>query len=426
MNDIFLSAKDITTSEINKSVGEVIKIPGKGLFKFDGKKWNKVDVVSELVDNYIPYGNEGQISYIKNDGYSVRINDWLVKLGNFVDDPDLFEQIINSTVDQSVIFNSWYRFSHDASGNFPANSDELNAWKLNDDGNISCTVNSNTYVGFVSSKEYDYYELEVTLSSTAADNDRMGVVLAFYKDPKTGKEHTLSAIRNNDSNNYSWFVAYNFFQFSSEFGSDSVLINKSNIIPRCNPDNWNNYNPGTVIKVKRDGNHFKVWTSKCGETTIDENSLIEFNLDDYPELKIFKGPKPYGFSARSQDATTFSNIVFKNTSPIAIDKYVFDIKNNKVYDKDVDDYIDSDVFSIIGKGRIIKDINTGKMWFLSPTKEFVLLTSVDDVERYYFSKIEVLEILRNLLKYSIKADATEEGIDTLINNLISSVNSGEI
>jgi hypothetical protein len=417
MGDIFLNAKNVLTDKIQKEVGEIIKIPGKGLYKFDGKKWNKVDTISELVENYIPYGNEGQISYIKEDGSSVRINDWIVKVGNFIDDPELFEQVKNEVVDQTVIFNSWYRFSHDKSGNYPANADELKSWKINDDGTISSTINSTTYIGFVSLKEYDYYELEVQLVSTSGDNDRMGVVIAFYKDPETGKEYTLSALRDNEG--FTWRIYYNYAQSDAK-----VLFDKSDVITKG--DNWNKYPNGTKIKIIRKGNEIYAITTQNNSLEYDENSAISFNLNDFAETEIFKGPKKYGFSCHSQSDTTFKNIIFKNISPIAIDSFVFDMKQNKVYDKKEKKYIDGDIFSIIGKGRIVKDINTGKMWFLSPSKEFILITSVDDVEKYYFSKVEILELLRDLLKYVISPDATSDGIDDLINSLIESVNSGEI
>jgi len=417
MMDVFLQAKNIEKEKIKKEVGEIIKIPGKGIYKYDGKKWNKIDITEELTTNYIPYGNEGQISYIKDDGSSIRINDWIVKIGNFIDNDKLFDQVKNSTVDQKDIFNFWYRFSHNDSGKFPANKDELSSWKINDDGTISSTINSSTYIGFISLKEYDYYELEVQLVSSSSDNDRMGVVIAFYKDDNTGKEYTLSALRDNEG--FTWRIYYNYLQSDAK-----VLFDLSDKVKKG--DNWDKYPNGTKIKVKREGNLIYVVTTQNNSLEYDENTAIQFNLDDFEETKIFKGPKKYGFSCQSQKNATFKNIIFKNISPIAIDNYVFDMKNNKVYDKNVGDYINGDVFSVIGKGRIVKDINTGKMWFLSPNKEFILITSVDEVEKYYFSKLEILEILRGLLKYAVSADASEDGVDLLINNLIDSVNSGEL
>jgi len=428
--DIFLNAVDITQQEIKREVDEVIKIPGKGLFKFDGVKWNKVDYTDEMVTNYIPTGNEGQISFVAEDGVSLRENDWLIKLGNFIDDPDTFEEVKNETISQEEVFNSWYRFSHNGDGNYPSNADETEAWVLNDDGTISCTKNTTTYVGFVSNNTYDYYDLEVTLSSTDGDNDRMGVVLAFYKDLETGKEYTIDAIRNNETDGYSWTVILNYDNYSGDDevweNSQKIIGNKSDVIPRADPDNWSKYSPGTVIKVQREGNNFKVWSSLSGSSAIDENSLIEFSLDDDPAFDVFKGPKAYGFSSRSQNNTTFSNIKFKNTSPIAVDNYVFDIQNNKVYDKNIGDYIDNDIFEIIGKGRIVKDITTGKMWFLGPDKNLHLITSVDDVEKYYFSKLETLELMRELLKYVFSDGANADGVDSVIDDLITSVNNGEL
>ena len=79
-----------------------------------------------------------------------------------------------------LIFNSWYRFSHNSSGNFPAASSELNGWSYNADTDvINCTINSTTYIGFVSSDKYEYYRHEAILSSSSTDDDMIAVVLAF-------------------------------------------------------------------------------------------------------------------------------------------------------------------------------------------------------------------------------------------------------
>jgi hypothetical protein len=67
----------------------------------------------------------------------------------------------------ATIFNSWYRFSHNSSGNFPAASSELNGWSYNADTDvINCTINSATYIGFVSSDKYEYYRHEATAAVT--------------------------------------------------------------------------------------------------------------------------------------------------------------------------------------------------------------------------------------------------------------------
>jgi len=371
--------RNIDTNFLIDNNGKLKTIDQKELSINNAEKLNNktIDEVSEYTkSNILPIGNSDQVLFIKDDGSNNIYTDELVKSGKFSETDDQLDKYLNEQVSAEEIFNSWYRFSHDKTDNFPANSNELKAWKLNDDGTISCTLNTNTYVGFVSPDQYDYYELEVTLSSTNSDNDRMGVVLAFYKDPETGKEYTLSAIRNNDDDNYSWLVAYNFYNYGGENYewdyTEKIIENKSNIIPRCSPDGWSNYNPGTVIKVQREGNIFRVWTSKCGSTEIIEDSLIEFNLDDYDWGDIFKGPRSYGFSARSQDNTTFSNIKFKNTDPRSISQYIFDIKNNKVYENQNNNYteISETIENILSKNRYYKDINSKQLYFFDG-KEFI-------------------------------------------------------
>jgi hypothetical protein len=39
------------------------------------------------------------------------------------------------------------------------------------------------------------FTFDAAVSSTDTDDDMIGLVIGFYKDPSTGKEHTLSLIR---------------------------------------------------------------------------------------------------------------------------------------------------------------------------------------------------------------------------------------
>ena len=366
--------KNLDTNFLIDENGKLKTIDGKELTienadKLENKSLD--EVVKYTKSNILPVGNKNQTAFIKEDGSNDFYYDDMVKTGKFALNDEQLQLYLNATISQEEVFNSWYRFSHDGSDNFPANADETKAWVLNDDGTISCTENTNTYVGFISNNTYDYYDLEVTLSSTNSDNDRMGVVLAFYKDTETGKEYTIDAIRNNDNTNYSWMVIRNFMVNNNhsnawDFTKCDIVENKTDVITRADPDGWSNYSPGTVIKVQRRGNNFKVWSSQAGSDTIDEDSLIEFNLDDDPAFDVFKGPKAYGFSALSQDDTTFSNIKFQDTNPNSISQYIFDTNTQDVYELNDDgtyDKIENKLPNILSSNKFYKDTKTKQMFY---------------------------------------------------------------
>lgn len=125
-------------------------------------------------------------------------------------------------VDKVDIFNKWGRFSHNFSESQPANVTETQSWLYDEStGDIKSTVNSVTHIGFYSQEESDNYELDVKFTSTAADNDRIGVVIAFKRDVN-GREHTLTALRNNESND-TWSIWYNYMRKDQKKIADGAV-----------------------------------------------------------------------------------------------------------------------------------------------------------------------------------------------------------
>lgn len=103
------------------------------------------------------------------------------------------------------IFNSWYRFSHatwtnsqtgteTVIGRYPANHGELNAWRyLEQEDTVECTVNSGTYIGFISNDFVGDYVFNTVVTSNDADNDAVTIILAAFRQGDIdNREHTLS------------------------------------------------------------------------------------------------------------------------------------------------------------------------------------------------------------------------------------------
>ena len=92
------------------------------------------------------------------------------------------------------VFDSWYRFSHNTSGNYPANAVELEQWRyLEESDTIENLTNSSTFIGFISDKLAGDYVFNTVVSSSSNDDDGIFIVLAAFKQGDIdSKEHTLS------------------------------------------------------------------------------------------------------------------------------------------------------------------------------------------------------------------------------------------
>lgn len=93
------------------------------------------------------------------------------------------------------IYNNWYRFSHYLNVQAqPANESELTAWRYIDaDDVVECTINSATFVGFISDELVGDYDFNTVITSNDGDDDGVTLVLAALKkeDSSAGREQTL-------------------------------------------------------------------------------------------------------------------------------------------------------------------------------------------------------------------------------------------
>lgn len=315
-----------------------------------------------ITNQAIPIGEEGQLLFGTGEG---NINDkgWLIVEGNFASNDEELTTATASSASNLDVFNTWGRFSHNDTETQPASATEITSWSY-DAGTdtISSTVNSSTYIGFYSLNKYDNYEMDLKLTSNVADNDRMGFVIAFMTDD-TGREHTLSAVRNNDTNPMTWAIIYNYYR------SDEWIVSDGSTIIPSTVDTWATYPDGTRIKVRREKDLIQAWSTQVDSATFVPESLLEVDLSSDTRLEKFRGSQAYGYSAASQDNSTFSDINFVVFSTDGTKDYVFDMSTDTVYVPDGSGGYEIDtsksLFTDIGPGRLIQDVTSHKTWFIS-------------------------------------------------------------
>ena len=270
----------------------------------------------------------------------------------------------------ATIFNSWYRFSHNSSGNFPAASSELNGWSYNADTDvINCTINSTTYIGFVSAEKYEYYRHEALLGSVNSDDDTLSVILAFAIDAN-GKEHTLSFLRSAGGMVPRCAIVYNYGQ------SDQIILTRDDSATVFTNTSGGNGWSSKKCKVLcvRDGSDFAVASTQIGDASGSYVLTLSASLSDNAVLSIFTGPQSFGYGAFSQTSASYSAIKF---TPVI--GSIYDLLNTKVWSLDINSgsFVEDSGKSLsdLSKGRLIYAPNLSQLYYISPSGTFELIGS---------------------------------------------------
>lgn len=310
--------------------------------------------------------------------------------------------MLNEIPRQKVIFNEWYKFSHKGSNNFPAIPSETTAWSYNDSAQtFSNTTNSDSFIGVISKDYFDEYRLLTRLYITSKndDDDNIGVVIAFHKDPVTGKEHTLSVLRSPGGTDQLYQVWKNFRQNENPghvtpggSANSKIVYNGNHLVTWGNgesgalsraeakhPENngiwW--YNVGTVnrgpvnstlLRVNRIGDYIEIYTSqwKSGNV-IDRSTKITIDLSEDPDLHIFRGKRRYGFCSYSQATSAWDVKQFVTS----VDT-IYDLANKKIYEHDGEQWLESPTLNYqdIPTNTIFADPRTGRL-FLKHSESLV-------------------------------------------------------
>jgi hypothetical protein len=315
--------------------------------------------------------------------------------GNFVTSQAEQDAAMNAAPDQSTVFNSWYRFSHNSTDTFPANSSELQAWAYDStSGQISNTTNSATFIGVVSTEKYDNYILDVNVSSTNTDDDVIGLLLAWYKDPTTGHEYTLSALRSPGGSSLLWGISYNFFQSSTTDGAKTLVNGSSQVkwgngaagnlsataagyVTNTSTTGWSGqattYGTDGHIRIRavRTGNTITVSTSDWSApgTLI---STLTIDLTSDPLLAKFCGSSQYGFCAESQQNSLWNVTQFTNPQDAIYNLATRAVYQNLngVWSQTTDVTVDD-----LGTNALLVNTQTGKSFIMKDKDNILVLPS---------------------------------------------------
>jgi hypothetical protein len=347
--------------------------------------WNNNNATWDKLLNR-PLGATGQTYFINEDSTSnIKVGYTLYK-ANIVTGSTELTNAKSTAIDFSKVFSTWYRFSHfDPSGTYTDSTgavitgaalgeQEKLAWTYDSVNNkVVCTVNSQTYIGFISNEKYLSYTHEATLSSIDGDDDMIGVIIAFVKD-NSGNEYTLSAVRTPNLTNqthvavqgtcYHWALAYNYDK------PDQKLLGTI-AVPGDTTGGWSSFPTGTRIRVIRNGDSITISTAAMNSTAILDSTKISINLTSDPLLAKFRGECAYGYSCLSQNASTFSDIYFAGGL-----QDIYDVSNNQVWVKS-----SSGTWSIntsktisgeIGIGKFAFNETTGKLYYIKGENNIIL------------------------------------------------------
>lgn len=273
------------------------------------------------------------------------------------------------------IYQNGIRFSHySKSWNNVYSSSEANAWYW--DNSLQSFVqpkNTSYFTGFVTQNFYDYYTHTVTLRSTDSDNDRNGVIIGFVFD-ENNHPHTLSILTNKENGvANSWRLVYDYY-----LPDQQVIFNIGN-----NPGGgtrpsgyssggWNSITNGITVRVTKHKNIITATCSDWNSKTINEDTKITIDLNDYSWGHLFQGPVRYGYCNESQAYSFFQDIDFLSDNQASSSLLIASVKiseepNNGIVEKD--DGIYCEKFNISKKNNNVLTKETDGYFVQGPSKQ---------------------------------------------------------
>lgn len=229
---------------------------------------------------------------------------------------------------ENQIFNSWKRFSgstvYENGGRDAPESSDAQRWEFDKEtDSIKIMNNSSSYTGMANLRQHDRLKLGATLSSTSADDDLIGVTVAYAE--VGGVPHTLTFFRAGSFNGKdsstikTWFLAY------CIGNTRTILVDKSssatNSFGNTKSQGWRSLGR-TRVEVRREENVVSATCSQFSYTDPDgldndvlpqdEATKITYTI---PAGSPFAGPAQYGFGALSQQFAKFEDMVFLELPP---------------------------------------------------------------------------------------------------------------
>lgn len=246
-----------------------------------------------------------------------------------------------------TMYDTGARFSHNGTWTNIAVASEANAWYY--DATLQSFVqpqNTGSYTGFVSTVKYRTYTHRATLKSTDSDNDGIGVIVAYAID-ESGKPHTLSLVINKGGESHVGSYYYALI-YDKDLPDQQILFTKGNKTGGTVPGNHSTsgWSGSTItVEVNKAGASITCAASNYNSTTINYNTLIEINLDDYSWGSLFRSKVQYGYCAQSQPKSFFQNIYFTGKGPLKANVILSKEEDNILQIRDDGVYLSGENFS---------------------------------------------------------------------------------
>lgn len=272
------------------------------------------------------------------------------------------------------IFTNWGRTQgatfYPPGSEFPS---EAAAWVWDDENKlIRQPLNTSSWVSFVSPEQKDSYSIDVVLSSTSNDDDSIGLLLAApiadYSQQGTSPQLMARIQR-------SPLLAAGASLAIMRLNVGGNLIFNSHI-PTQATDNGSDGWAGKTRRIRaiRRGDQFRVESSDWNSNVLLPEATIEFTLDDFPELSVFKGPQNFGLTCYSQPQTTYSSLKIEDGT---VESVALVLATNAMYQYSLNDWskvIGVNLADVYGVGRIVVNSLNNQRYRISPTGQLQAIT----------------------------------------------------
>lgn len=268
-------------------------------------------------------GRRGEAAFFGQEGTPMALaGGELLNKMRMASDDSTIATLKTDMVSFADVFNNWLRISHGGNKVYPNTPSELSSWAYDSaTDKISSTINSVSLIGLIGPDRFDDYTFETIFTSTASDDDTIGMCLAFKK--ANGMEHTLNVLVSPGGNPPQGggsttqlpviWVSVNFNQGVAN--GQQVLWSQELGLPRSG---WNG---GAAVAA---GVRVKAVRKKTGiiEITCTRADGSAWPTPVFATINIpalFLSPCQIGYMACSQDAATWSNITVPTSRRDIID-----------------------------------------------------------------------------------------------------------
>lgn len=247
-------------------------------------------------------GTRGQLPFLRSDGTSDIAYEDLIKIVRVGGDPEEVAVEKEHYLTREEMHESWWNYSHGSTGTTPENPSDLGIWKFDRNGQFLYNNKApTTHAGIVSKIRHINYEFATTISSTTKTSGTIGLVVGFSEDVNS-VQYTLTVIRG--VRGRMWSLVYN-----AGKPDEQIIINKSSTVTQPAIGNWGDAGMCRLF-IERKGSIFRAYTSQFGSTVKDENTLIEFDINNAPLLDMFKSGGNYGYMVYQQQDVRFKDTYF--------------------------------------------------------------------------------------------------------------------